>query len=60
MPDKPTAASLLAAPPRVINLGLESFADDLKTAGAAVVHVAWTPPARGDVRLAGLLAKLGS
>jgi hypothetical protein len=50
--------SLLAAPPRVINVGLELFAENLASQGAQVVHVRWSPPAGGDARLAGLLAKL--
>jgi FdrA protein len=50
--------SLLAAPPRVINVGLELFAENLASQGAPVVHVRWSPPAGGDARLAGLLAKL--
>ena len=62
--DKVTAerkpASLLEAPPRVINVGLERFAEDLAAQGVAVQHVAWSPPAGGDVRLADLLSKLGS
>jgi len=49
---------LLAAPPRVVNVGLELFATDLKAVGAQVVHVQWTPPAGGNARLAGLLEKL--
>lgn len=52
--------TLLMTPPKVINIGLEAFAVDLKAAGAQVVHIAWTPPARGDATLAALLAKLGS
>lgn len=54
------AAALLAGPPKVINIGLEGFARDLQAAGSEVVHVAWAPPARGDVRLARLLGVLGS
>jgi hypothetical protein len=50
--------SLLAAPPRIINVGLELFAVDLAARGAAVIHVRWSPPARGNARLAGLLDKL--
>jgi len=50
--------SLLDGPPRVINLGLAAFADELTKQGAAVVHVDWSPPARGDVELANLLSKL--
>ncbi len=49
---------LLAAAPRVINVGLEMFAANLAARGARVVHVAWSPPAGGDNRLAGLLDKL--
>jgi hypothetical protein len=52
--------SLLEAPPRVINIGLERFAEDLAAQSAAVQHVQWAPPAGGDVRLADLLSKLGS
>jgi hypothetical protein len=49
---------LLAAPPRVVNVGLELFALDLKAVGASVVHVHGSPPAGGNARLAGLLDKL--
>ena len=59
MTDKPID-SLLAAKPRVINVGLEGFAHDLEAQGAEVVQVDWTPPAGGDPKLADLLAKLGS
>ncbi len=44
--------------PRVLNVGLPLFAETLARAGAEVVHVDWAPPAGGDVRLAGLLARL--
>jgi len=50
--------SLLAAPPRVINVGLELFAENLANVDATVVHVRWSPPAGGNTRLADLLAKL--
>jgi FdrA protein len=53
-------ASLLAAPPRVINIGLERFAEDLAAQGATAQHVQWTPPAGGGAKLADLLSKLGS
>ena len=52
--------ALLAAAPRVVNVGLELFAEDLARQGANVVHVRWSPPAGGDARLADLLAKLQS
>jgi FdrA protein len=51
---------LLAAPPRVINVGLELFAETLASQGAEIVHVRWSPPAGGNAELAGLLAKLRS
>ena len=59
--DTPVASnSLLAAPPRVINVGLELFAENLASQGANVVHVRWSPPAGGNARLASLLTKLRS
>ena len=42
----------------VINLGLPNFFDDLKRQGAACVHVDWTPPAGGAVRLIEILDRL--
>ncbi len=44
--------------PRVINLGLESFATQLQTCGVPVLHVDWQPPASGNTHLASLLARL--
>lgn len=51
---------LLAAPPRVVNVGLEVFAADLASQDAQVAHVRWSPPAGGNAHLAGLLEKLRS
>jgi FdrA protein len=56
--DDSKTQDLLAAGPRVVNVGLEMFALSLAARGAHVVHVAWSPPAGGDARLAGLLEKL--
>ena len=56
--EKTVQQSLLNGPPQVINLGLASFADELTKQGTGVVHVDWSPPARGDVELANLLSKL--
>ena len=42
---------------RVVNVGLEVFAVELKAAGATVVHVDWGPPA-GGLAVAALLARL--
>ncbi|HEU5192530.1 MAG TPA: hypothetical protein VFX14_22850 [Methylomirabilota bacterium] len=43
---------------RVINLGLESFAETLEGLGVPVLHVQWTPPAGGDPERARLLSLL--
>jgi hypothetical protein len=51
--------TLLTSPVRVINVGLEGFATELKAQGVPVTHVQWSPPAGGDAHLAALLAKLG-
>ncbi len=51
---------LLEAPLKVINIGLESFAQDLERHGVEVVQVDWAPPAGGDPALADLLSKLGT
>ena len=45
---------------KVINVGLEGFAESLEGLGVPVVQVDWRPPAGGDARLAGLLAKLAA
>jgi FdrA protein len=56
--DREHPASLLVAPPRVVNIGLELFATNLASQGAKVVHVQWAPPAGGNQHLVGLLEKL--
>lgn len=43
---------------RAINIGLESFAADLRAQGVAVVELDWQPPAGGNAALAALLADL--
>jgi FdrA protein len=48
----------LDEPLRVINVGLELFAEDLKAAGVEVIQVDWRPPSGGNPRLAALLAQL--
>jgi hypothetical protein len=57
---RPEIKKLLEKPPKIINIGLESFARELDRQGVEVVHVDWVPPAGGDPKLADLLAKLGS
>ena len=41
-----------------INLGLASFADNLRERGVRAVQVEWKPPAGGDSRLAGLFTTI--
>ncbi len=43
---------------KVINIGLEEFAETLKERGTEVMHVRWQPPAMGDDNLLSLLDKL--
>ena len=42
----------------VVNIGLEAFALDLAGRNVPVVHVAWKPPARGNLHLTHLLSQL--
>lgn len=51
-------SSLLQDGPRVVNLGVRTFADTLEAVGATHVHVDWQPPAQGDPELGALLARL--
>jgi FdrA protein len=41
-----------------INVGLESFYDSLKAQEAQAIHVEWRPPAGGNEKLMGILAKM--
>ena len=53
----PVALDVLAAPV-AINIGVESFYDSLKAQGASAVQVDWRPPASGNEKLAGILARM--
>ena len=53
-----TANGLLNRPLRVINVGLERFAEDLAGQGVSVVQMDWSPPAGGNAELASLLSSL--
>jgi hypothetical protein len=53
-----TVPGVFGGPVRVVNLGLELFAETLEAAGVEVIHVDWRPPAGGDPRLAAMLAAL--
>jgi hypothetical protein len=50
---------LLGRTVKVVNVGLEGFAKDLRECDVEVVHVDWSPSAGGDPGMAALLAKLG-
>ena len=54
------ASKFLDTQLRVINIGLEGFAQELQEQGVPVIHVDWSPPAGGDPKLAVLLSKLGT
>lgn len=43
---------------KVINLGLESFSDELKLQKKPVVHVEWRPAAGGNKKLGSILNQL--
>ena len=43
---------------KVFNVGIPSFADDLKRQGVPVAHVEWRPPAGGNKRVIELLDRI--
>lgn len=43
---------------KVINLGIPSFADDLKRQNVEVIHTDWRPPAGGNKKIQALLDKV--
>ncbi len=56
----PLPAPDLSQPVAAINVGLEVFAQSLQAQGVPVVHVDWRPPAGGNQRLMGILARMRS
>jgi FdrA protein len=56
---RPEEKNILTEKLKVINIGIKTFADDLRSQDVEVVHVDWTPPAGGDIEMLKLLAKLG-
>ncbi len=56
----PRPATLLSSPPRVVNIGLASFAEVLQAGGHEVVQLDWAPPRELEPRLARILAHLGA
>ena len=53
-------SSLLAGPPRVVNVGLAGFARDLAANGVPVVQVDWRPPSRFAAVLSTLEPRAGA
>ena len=51
---------LLRGDVRVVNIGLSSFARELKRSDVAVIQVNWSPPATSNKKILDLLAKLSS
>ena len=43
---------------KIINMGLESFANDLRDQEIETVHMNWKPPAGGNKKMMSLLSKL--
>lgn len=58
LPDPTPLLPLLAAPPQVINVGLELFAESLREQRVGVIDLDWQPPAGGKKHLLDLLDKL--
>ncbi len=52
--------TILSEQLKVVNIGISTFADDLRSQHVEVVTVDWKPPAGGDVEMLKLLEKLGS
>jgi FdrA protein len=52
------ALETLTRPLAALNVGLESFAENLQAQEVPVVHVDWRPPAGGNERLMAILAKM--
>ncbi|MEJ5199806.1 MAG: acyl-CoA synthetase FdrA, partial [Anaerolineae bacterium] len=54
----PVDLATLQRPLAAINVGLESFAENLIAQGAQAVQVDWRPPAGGNEKLMGILARM--
>ena len=54
----PVDLSSLQKPLEAINVGLDSFAENLKAQGTPTVHVDWRPPAGGNERMMSILEKM--
>ena len=59
MNEKVEKKSILTENLKVVNIGISTFADDLRSQNVEVVHVDWKPPAGGDIEMLKILEKLG-
>lgn len=57
-PQPAVSLDVLRKPMAALNAGLESFTASLHAQGAAALQVDWRPPAGGNERLAGILARM--
>ena len=53
-----TPKNILEDKLRVVNIGLEVFAEELRSEEIPVVQMDWRPPTGGNTRLSALLAEL--
>ncbi len=53
-----TLLSLFGSELKAVNLGLESFAENLRANGADAIQVRWKPPAGGDIKMVEILDRL--
>lgn len=60
LPDAAPIVGFLANPPKVVNVGLDLFAESLRAQGVDVLAVDWQPPAGGKQRLIEMLDRLGA
>ena len=51
---------MFSEPLQVVNVGLQGFAEELRSQDVPVTHVDWVPPAGGNPEIVGLLARLES
>ena len=49
---------LFTSPLQVVNIGLMSFYESVKTQKITCIHVDWKPPAGGDEKLLSILSRL--
>lgn len=54
----PVPLAAIQEPVTAVNVGLETFYDSLTAQGATAVQVEWQPPAGGNEKLAGILARM--